>query len=610
MTPSPATALSDKEKDPRNIAARCFDEVSVPIFGYSVSEGIFYFNHAFYSSFGKLDSLLPPSRPSLKSVVARPQKLFSEQLKEFKSRNFKILLVSEDENFVFIEVSSSPKEFATDSGFSLPLSQENPYAEIIGSLREVLFFADNEGVIRYISPAWEALSGFSIKDTIGKNYLSFVENKSKSQFHNLLSKEISDEQNFLREEIELKKKNGEALWIELSASLQRNPDGSLMGLYGVLYDINDRKIGELKLAESEERYRLISENINDLVILCNLQADVNYLSASARQFFYGNDDTKTSLNLVDRLYHADIAAFRTLLKSVIAGDTEQQGSYRLSNHNDEFVWLACSVSPYRTAKSDEVMILFSCRDISFQKRAEEEILDTLEKERELNRLKSDFINMASHEFRTPLTAMKSSIDLIDNYAESLGDTGVRMKKHTLRIKGQIGRLTTLISDILMLGRLESGSIHYRPERTDIVALINEVIREHYSQRSDGRTAELITEGSARPLYCDGAVMSHVIGNLLSNAFKYSEGKPNPQVLLRFFEEKVEIFVTDFGMGIPDEDQGLLFNSFFRGQNVLNIPGTGLGLIIIKQFVELHNGNITFESKIGVGTTFVVTLPYD
>ena len=166
-----------------------------------------------------------------------------------------------------------------------------------------------------------------------------------------------------------------------------------------------------------------------------------------------------------------------------------------------------------------------------------------------------------------------------------------------------------MNEILLMGKIESGNIPFKPAPLSIKKLVYDVIDQSFSNQSDGRSVELNIQGDERDVHIDPNIYTHVITNLVSNAFKYSMGAPNPALNVVFEQEHFEIHVQDHGIGIPEEDIPKLFNSFYRAENVGNIQGTGLGLSIVKEFVQLHRGKIKIKSQKDKGTTFSIHQPY-
>ncbi len=233
-----------------------------------------------------------------------------------------------------------------------------------------------------------------------------------------------------------------------------------------------------------------------------------------------------------------------------------------------------------------------------------ELNTALEKEKELSELKSRFVSMASHEFRTPLATIKSSLSLVTKYGEQNDKT--KQDKHVNKIKTSIDNLTDILNDFLSVSKLEEGKIENKPEKTDIQAFVKGIISEMSPLLKEGQQ---LTQkyGGGTTTYIDQKLLKHILFNLISNAIKFSpEGKPI-ELNVEVSEAKVKISVKDSGVGIPKEDQKHLFERFFRGNNVTHIQGTGLGLNIVAKYAELMNGSIDFESIENKGTTFTLVI---
>lgn len=247
-------------------------------------------------------------------------------------------------------------------------------------------------------------------------------------------------------------------------------------------------------------------------------------------------------------------------------------------------------------------------DISELKEVQEQLQKALERQKEVNKLKSAFVSIASHQFRTPLTTIQSSIELLQMYTEQVNDEIKPMLiKHFIRILDEINRLNELMNDILLLGRIEAGKTPFNPAKTNLIKFCKSLISQNFSFKHGNRSVKFSYSGNPKDVFIDQKLMNHAIGNLLSNAYKYSEN--NPEMHLQFDENNFKINIKDNGIGIPDEDLPNLFQSFFRAGNVKNIQGTGLGLAIVKQFVNLHNGSIEVETELHKGTEFQITIPY-
>lgn len=237
--------------------------------------------------------------------------------------------------------------------------------------------------------------------------------------------------------------------------------------------------------------------------------------------------------------------------------------------------------------------------------AKKELETMLDRERELNELKSRFVSMASHEFRTPLSTILSSISLLERYNDpSQAD---KREKHFQRIRKSINDLTNILEDFLSIGKLEEGNVKAVFETLDFSKFVSTVLEELKGLHKPGQEVIFQPPG-AMLIESDAKLLRHIITNLTTNAIKYSPENSTITVSLTDQGEYVRFSISDEGIGIPESEQKNMFTRFFRAGNVTNIQGTGLGLNIVKKSLDLINGDISFVSKQNEGTTFTVILP--
>lgn len=234
-----------------------------------------------------------------------------------------------------------------------------------------------------------------------------------------------------------------------------------------------------------------------------------------------------------------------------------------------------------------------------------DLYNALSKERELNELKSRFVSMASHEFRTPLTTMLSSLSLIKKYAETSDFES--QSKHINKIKGSINNLTDILNDFLSVSKLEEGKINYQPEQQNLSTFIADIISEMKFMAVNGQIINQNYTGNEIVLI-DTKLLKNVLFNLISNAIKFSPENGLIEINTIVDNKQILITVKDNGIGIPKEDQKHLFERFFRGHNATNIQGTGLGLNIVSKYLELMNASIQCQSEQNKGTQFTITIP--
>jgi len=242
------------------------------------------------------------------------------------------------------------------------------------------------------------------------------------------------------------------------------------------------------------------------------------------------------------------------------------------------------------------------------RKSEAELKELLEKEKELSELKSRFVSMASHEFRTPLSTILSSVKLVKAYQKT--EQQEKREKHISRIKKSVAHLTGVLNDFLSLSKLEEGKINLNPEQFEFEEFCQEIIEDLRLHLKKGQSISHNAVGIQKGVFLDKNSLRHIFFNLTSNAIKYSPENSVIQCETVINDEYLMVKIKDQGIGIPKEDQKHLFTRFFRAHNVENIKGTGLGLNIVRRYVEMLNGEISFISEENKGTEFLVKIPVE
>lgn len=246
------------------------------------------------------------------------------------------------------------------------------------------------------------------------------------------------------------------------------------------------------------------------------------------------------------------------------------------------------------------------KSLSELQKAKEEVSQSLEKEKELGQLKSRFVSMASHEFRTPLSSIQLSAVLIEKYSQQFSNANI--EKHIGKIKNAVNNLTSILNDFLSLEKLEAGKVEPVYTSFDILKFAEEITEEMQLIAKQNQHIIYQHTGTFSMVNLDQSLLRNCITNLVSNAIKYSGENTFIEFNTEINDNSLIVVIKDNGIGIPDEDQKHLFEAFFRAHNTGSIPGTGLGLNIVTRYARLMNGVIKFESKVNEGTSFTLTFP--
>ncbi|MBC8156446.1 MAG: HAMP domain-containing histidine kinase, partial [Bacteroidetes bacterium] len=239
--------------------------------------------------------------------------------------------------------------------------------------------------------------------------------------------------------------------------------------------------------------------------------------------------------------------------------------------------------------------------------SKDELARALVAEQKLGELKSRFVSMASHEFRTPLTVLQTSATLIEKYAG--GDQQGKRKKHLDHIRASVKHLNDILEEFLLVGKVEEGKVEAHPAEVDVARLVSETVADLQGTLKPDQVVKAYLSCLA-PAWLDPSLLRKILVNLLSNAVKYSGAGSTITVRGTCAEGQLTLSVQDQGVGIPKEDQEHLFERFFRAKNVTYIAGTGLGLHIVGRYVELMGGQVSLQSGLNQGTTVTLTLPYE
>ena len=524
---------------------------------------------------------------------------------------------NEDDILVMALLTDITERKKADSDLSKTLKEFADY-KIALDEAAIVAITDQKGIIMHANDNFCKISKYSREELIGQDHRIVNSGHHSKEFIRNLWVTIANGKTW-KGELRNKAKDGTIYWVDTTIIPFLNEDGKPYQYVAIRADITERKVmnerilqlnNELEqrveerteaLRESEKLYSTIARNYPNGTISV-FDEELRYVFVEGKELYKIGVTSKDLIgtNYLDRLPKDIGVNIKTHLLNVFKGIST---SFEFEYRNNHYILNAV---PMPDSKGNTRQILVVEQNVTKQKKAENEIRKSLEKEKELNELKSRFVSMASHEFRTPLSTILSSVSLVQKY--DAPENEEKREKHIIRIKSAVNNLTGILNDFLSLDKLETGKVENNPVEFDVVKFSEEMTEEMQAVAKKGQSVIYKHSGKNTIVVADKHILKNILHNLLSNASKYSgEGT---EVSFNTFSDKtkLKIEIRDNGIGIPEEEKQHMFERFFRAKNAVNIGGTGLGLNIVKKYTELLNGEIGFESKAGEGTTFTLIIP--
>lgn len=512
------------------------------------------------------------------------------------------------------------------------------YKRLVENSNDLLWTVDASGKILEMGASSKTIFGYLPEELIGKRYLEFLpKNQLSKESFALQDGIVAADYNSI-----FIHKDGHTVFLMANSTIIKDENGNTVAITGASKDVTKEVIANKYLRENEEKFRSLFEDHSAVELLINPQnggiVDAN--KAASEYYGYSIDTLKkmniSQINILSqeeiagkmkdvqkggkgnfvfkhRMANGDIRDVENYSSKIVIGDREflhsiihditdkKKIEYELSKYQEHLEVLVEERTQEIETINEQLI-----KEIELKMEAEKLLQDSLSKEKELSSLKSRFISTASHEFRTPLTSVLTSTELVQRYFNKWDKE--KLDEHLDRIKRSVEYLTKLMDNVLSVNKAEAGKIVFTPEKVDLNELCLEVIEELHLRTNEIIKFNYEFTGKEKVFMLDYRQAEHILHNLLSNAVKYSLNNGTVELSVAADEEKIEITVKDQGIGIPAEDIAHLFEPFHRSKNTIDIKGTGLGLSIVKHAVELHNGKIEVNSAEGVGTTFLVTIP--
>ncbi|HSH90260.1 MAG TPA: PAS domain S-box protein [Ramlibacter sp.] len=476
---------------------------------------------------------------------------------------------------------------------------------LIASANDAVITIDERSDIVDWNAAAERMFGWDRTEALGRRLTNLIIPVAQRQRHH------DGIDQFLREgkanifnrrvETMALRRNGDEFHIELSIWPVKT--GETYTFSSFIRDISRRKANERKLAESEEKYRKVVENVNE-GILVTAGGRILYANPRALALTGLDDETAKSKPFIEFIHPDDRQRVLDNHMRRIKGEpVENYYQFRVIHQKGGVRWLEISAVVFEWQGAPATLNFLT--DVTERRQVEQDMMSALARERELSELKSRFVAVASHEFRTPLAAILSSIELLDDYGARLPDE--ERKEIVGLVKNAVMRMNKMVEQVLITSRLEAGKFTFEPKPRNIPDLLVQVAAEMDQAHPHASRIAMQCEGVDQARLVDGKLLSHILVNLLGNALKYSPPDSEVKCIASAEGESLRFSVIDRGIGIPAADLPRLFESFHRGTNVGNIQGTGIGLHIVKECVQLHRGSIEVDSSAGSGATFHVQL---
>jgi len=459
--------------------------------------------------------------------------------------------------------------------------------------------------IIYVNEAFTNSTGYNLHEVVGKTPRILQGIKTSRSELDKVRVAMSNWEPVTVEVINYRQ-DGSEFWNEFSIVPVADRNGLYTHWISIQRDVTERKLAEQALRQSEERFRSLIENALDIVKIIDINGNIIYASPSVEKVLGYPVAELIGKNLLDYIHQDDCPnTYYSFTHTIHSLEVTAPIEFRCRHKDGSWRTLEAISQRFQDNAAD-TKIMVNCRDITERKRLDE-IRLALEREREISALKTRFFSMASHEFRTPLSTALAAAQLLENCQDEWDDSSKRLR-NLQRIQVSVKNMVQMLDDILTINRAETGKLEFNPKPLDLKAFCSAFLEEISLSTGDKHKLIFNCLGTVVPACVDERLLRSILSNLLSNAIKYSPEGGNVHLSLEFQSQAVILLVGDEGIGMTPADKKQLFEPFHRGKNVRSIPGTGLGLVVVKKCVDLHQGTISISSEVGRGTTCVVTLP--
>ena len=502
----------------------------------------------------------------------------------------------------------------------MKIDQEQLFEQLFDAAGEGIILVNKGGTILMANTRIVEMFGYSKEEITGQHLNILVPKAIRSKHSKHLERYfMAPKSRYMGLGLHLEAETKSEKLFPVEISLNHFEAKGTTYVIALITDVTERKIQEGKilklneeleqrvalrteqLTKSEQLYSTIAKNFPDGTINV-FDKNYDYLFVEGKELLNNSNDAEslTGTNFLKQLPKDQHQTVSNCLSNTFSGEA---GSANIKINE---IFYTMDTAPLYENDGSIEKVLAIIKNITQQKQAELKIKRNLKKEQELNRMKSRFVSMASHEFRTPLSTILSSVSLISRYTRE--EEQNKRDKHINRIKSSISNLTLILNDFLSIEKLETGKVEVKAENFELNEAIQHIIEDIRGVLKNGQLIKFIPVQEKHNVFLDRQLLSNTIINLLSNASKYSAENKTITIQTQKETEFFNIYILDDGIGIPESEQKHIFERFFRAKNALNINGTGLGLNISKNYVELMNGSISIKSKENEGTSVKLSFP--
>ena len=475
-----------------------------------------------------------------------------------------------------------------------------------------IIITDINGIIQWANSSFSKLSGYPLSEIIGKNPNQIVKSGLQDRnFYETLWNTILDGKVWSGEMIN-RRKDGSLFPEDLTITPVMDVNGNITNFIAIKIDIAKRKKMELELQKSEERWHFAIEGSGYGAWDLNMTTKEVFFSDQWKIMLgYSVHEIENKFEEWERLVHPDdFKLCPAESNRHFNGETEfYANEYRMLCKDGKYKWILGRGKLIEwTPDGKPSRIIGTHKDITNSKLLEEQLRKSIEKEKELNDLKSRFVATTSHEFRTPLASILMISDTLISHLQKMNATQVLAR--LAKIKGHVLHLTDIVNNVLQLSKMQEGKIGFKPKKENMIAMCLSIVEEFSSVKLVKGHIIFKSPFDALIAKVDDRLIIQAVNNLISNAIKYTLEDPSVIIELKLENEELILRIQDNGIGIPEEDIKYLFTPFFRAGNVSTIQGTGLGLSIVREAVLIHGGRVSCSNNTDKGATFTLHFPID